>query len=51
MWAKEDHLAFVPKMKGSGIIVADFIDKCNRYLVLTTQEQAENPAVAKSARA
>ena len=51
MWAEEDHPALLPKTKGSGIMVADFIDEYNGYLALTAEEQAENPAIAKSARA
>ena len=35
MWAEEVHPALLPKTKGSGIMVADFIDKHNGYLALT----------------
>ena len=40
-----------PKTKGSGIMVADFIDEYNGYSAHTAEEQAKNPAIAKSARA
>ena len=35
MWAEDDHPALLPKTKGSGIMVADFIDEHNGYLQLT----------------
>ena len=51
MWAEEDHPALLPKTKGSGIMVAEFIDEHNGYLQLTPEEQAANPSLPKSARA
>ena len=51
MWAEEDHHALLPKTKGSGIMVADFVDEYDGYLALTPDEQAKHPTVAKSARA
>ena len=40
------------KSKGSGTMVADFIDKYNGYLhvALTPEEQAQNPIITTSAR-
>ena len=51
MWAEEDHPALLLKMKGSEIMVADFVDEYNGYLALTAEEQAKHPTIAKSARA
>ena len=51
MWAEDDHPALLPKTKGSGIMVADFIDEHNGYLQLTPEEHAANPSLPQSARA
>ena len=38
MWAEEDHPAILPKTKGSGIMVSDFIDDHRGYLKLSPEE-------------
>ena len=41
MWAEEDHPAILPKTKGSGIMVSDFIDEHDGYLMLSSGEHKE----------
>lgn len=51
MWAEEDHPALLPKTKGSGIMVADFVDELSGYLALSSDEQTTHPTIAKTSRA
>ncbi len=38
MWGTEDKPAILPKIKGSGIMVSDFIDEHNGFLRLSSEE-------------
>lgn len=38
MWAVEDHPAILPKTKGSGIMVLDFISEHQGYITLSLEE-------------
>ena len=40
MWAAEDMVVLRPKLKGSGIMVSDFIDQHSGFLRLNEEEQA-----------
>ena len=54
MWGEEDKPAILPKTKGSGIMVSDFVEEHGGYLQLTDSEleQAKQhyPGIKKSAR-
>ena len=54
MWGEEDHSALLPKTKGSGIMVSDFVDEHNGYLAFTAEEHClakeTSPSISKSAR-
>ena len=54
MWAEDDHPALLPKTKGSGIMVSDFVEEHNGYLALTPEEhdaaKVKFPTIPKSAR-
>ena len=50
MWAEEDYPALLTKTKGSGIMVAEFIDEHNGYLKLTPEEHSANLSLLKCAR-
>ena len=51
---KEERPALLPKTKGSGVMVSDFIDEYDGYLRLTDAQfdlaQADDSAISKSAR-
>ena len=38
MWGEEDHPALLPKTKGSGVMVSDFVDQHTGYLTLTPEQ-------------
>ena len=40
MWGKEERPAILPKMKGSGTMMSDFIEEHGGYLTLTDDELA-----------
>lgn len=54
MWGSADKPAILPKTKGSGIMISDFIDEHNGYLRLSTEElevaRASNPTFPEQAR-
>ena len=54
MWGEEEHLALLPKMKGSEIMVADFVDEHVGYLMFTPEEhevsKARFPSIPETAR-
>ena len=54
MWGEDEHPALLPKTKGSGIMVADFIEEHAGYLAFTPEEhemaKARFPSIPKSAR-
>ena len=39
MWAVEDHPAILPKTKGSGIMVLDFISEHQGYITFPLEER------------
>ena len=41
MWAEEDHPAILPKTKGRGIMVSDFITEHQGYLILSSEEHKQ----------
>ena len=49
MWGEEERLALLPKTKGSGLMVSDFIEEHDGFLILSDQllEQAKaaNPDI------
>lgn len=54
MWGEEDRPALLPKTKGSGIMVSDFVDEHDGYLCLTSgqhqQAQMVSPGISQTAR-
>ena len=54
MWGEDDCPAILPKTKGSGIMVSDFVEYHNGFLSLTTEEHSvakvSLPSTPKSAR-
>lgn len=54
MWGKKGEHMLLPKSKGSGIMVSDFVDERNSYLALTdaeyTRASQDNPSLWKTAR-
>ena len=54
MWGEEERPALLPKTKGSGVMVSDFVDKHDGYLRLTDKQFAlakvGNPTIAQTAR-
>ena len=54
MWGEDDHPALLPKTKGSGIMVADFVEEHSGYLALTDAEhdtaKVKFPSIPKSSR-
>ena len=54
MWGEEERLALLPKTKGSGVMVSDFVEEHEGYLHLSDEKyeraRAINPAIPQSAR-
>ena len=50
MWAEEEYPALLTKTKGSGIMVAEFINEHNGYLKLTPEEYSANLSLFKRTR-
>ena len=54
MWGQEERPVLLPKTKGSGMMVSDFIDEYDGYLRLTDAQfdlaRADDSAISKSAR-
>lgn len=54
MWAEAEKPAILPKTKGSGVMIADFIDEHEGYLRLSDDQYRHasmvNPDIAQSAR-
>ena len=54
MWGEEDRPAILPKTKGSGIMVSDFVEEHGGYLILTDEEfedaKKKNPSIKQCAR-
>ena len=54
MWGEEERLALLPKTKGSGLMVSDFIDEHDGFLRLSQEQYEEakrvNPNISKQAR-
>ena len=54
MWGEEEHPAILPKTKGSGIMVSDFVEEHGGYLRLTDKEleqaKEDYPNIAPEAR-
>ena len=54
MWGEEDRPAILPKTKGSGIMVSDFVEEHGGFLKLTDEEferaKTTNPAIVQNAR-
>ena len=54
MWGEEERPALLPKTKGSGLMVSDFIDEHDGFLRLSEQEhqqaKAVNPSIQQQAR-
>lgn len=54
MWGEDDHPALLPKTKGSGIMVSDFVEEHDGYLAFTPEEhhaaKAKSPSIPQSAR-
>ena len=54
MWREDDHPALLPKTKGSGVMVSDFVEEHRGYLELTPEEhdvaKVKFPTIPNSAR-
>ena len=54
MWGEEERPTLLPKTKGSGVMVSDFIDEYDGYLRLTDAQfdlsRADNSAISQSVR-
>ncbi len=54
IWGTEDKPAILPKTKGSGIMVSDFVDEHNGFLRMSPEElavaRASDPAFPSEAR-
>ena len=54
MWGEDDRPAILPKTKGSGIMVSDFVEEHGGYLKLTQEEfdsvKLRNPNIVPAAR-
>ena len=53
MWGEEDGPAILPKTKGSGIMISDFVDEFDDYLSLTDDQfenaKKKNPVIQQGA--
>ena len=54
MWGEDERPALLPKTKGSGVMVSDFVDEYDGYLRLPDEQFAcakeDNPSIVQSAR-
>ena len=54
MWGEEERPALLPKTKGSGVMVSDFVEEYDGYLRLSDEQferaKADTPSIVQSAR-